>query len=200
MEIYGTPTSPYTRIARIVAAELGFQPPLRTIKWRETPDDLFKINPAGRIPLLVDGECSVGESRTICNYLMAHPEARPAASFRRLDGDARWDEENLLGVIYAAIDGFVVIRVLDDPPAISHPYKERSRERIDQCFRAIDVIAAQGYLIEPDGFGMAEAALITAIDTIGGRGVADLSGYADAHAIRTRFAERPSVTETTPVY
>lgn len=200
MEIYGTPTSPYTRIARIIAAELGFQPPLRTMKWRETPDELFKINPAGRVPLLVDGDRKVCESRTICNYLMAHPEARPEASFRKLDGATRWDEENLLGIIYAAIDGLVVIRVLDDPPAVSHPYKERSRERIDRCFRALDAIAAQGHLVEPNGFGIAEAALITAIDAIGGRGISDLSAYAHAYAINARFADRLSVVETTPVY
>ncbi len=200
MEIYGTPTSPFTRIARIIAAELGFQPPLRMMKWRDTPDDLYKINPAGRIPLLVDGDRSVAESRTICNYLMVHPLARPEASFRKLEGDTRWDEENLLGMIYAAIDGFVVIRYLDDPPAVSHPYKSRSRERIDQCFRVIDDIAAQGYLVEPDGFGVAEAALIAAIDTIGGRGIADLSGYVHANAVRARYADRASVADTAPVY
>ncbi len=200
MEIYGTPTSPYTRIARIIAAELGFQPPLRMMKWRETPDDLYKINPAGRIPLLVDGDRSVGESRTICNYLIGHPQAHPEASFRKLEGDTRWDEENLLGMIYAAIDGLVVIRALDDPPAVSHPYKERSRERIEQCFRAIDDIAAQGYLVEPNGFGIAEAALITAIDAIGGRGIADLSGYVHTNSIRTRYADRTSVAETAPVF
>jgi glutathione S-transferase len=200
MEVYGTQTSPFTRIVRMVAMESGIDLPLREIFWRKTPDTLFEINPGGRIPLLVDGPRRLGESRAICNYLMEHERARPVDSFRPLSGSWRWEEEHLLGIIYAAIESMVVIRVLGDPPAASHPYLDRCRERIACCFGAIDGIAGQGYLIDPDRFGMAEAALITAADVIEGRGAGDLGMHANVGAIRRRFSARPSVAATVPVY
>jgi len=196
MEIYGTPTSPYTRIARIVAYELGFSLPLRELSWREDAGTLFEANPAGRIPLLVDGDLRIGESRVICNYLMEHDGAAQSESFRPLRGASRWDEEGLLNTLYGAIDSFAVIRFFGDPSGESHSYFARSRERIDQCFLAIDQIAARHYLVDPDHFGMAEAALITAVDAIEGRKVADLGEYKNVGAIRTRFMDRESILET----
>lgn len=55
MELYGTKNSPYTRVVRVLAAELGLAPELRPMVWRETPDALFELNPTGRVPVLVDG-------------------------------------------------------------------------------------------------------------------------------------------------
>lgn len=200
MELYGTRTSPFTRVVRIVAMELGFALDLREIFWRLSSDALFQLNPGGRVPLLVDGARRLGESRTICSYLMEHGQARAAESFRVLGGTRRWDEENLVGAIYAAIDSLVVIRVLNDPPAVSHPYMDRCRERIRHCFQSIDELARQGYLVDPACFGMAEAALITAADAIEGRGAADLQMYANVTAIRARFANRPSVVNSSPPF
>ena len=200
MELYGTRTSPFTRVVRIVAMELGFALDLREIFWRLSSDALFQLNPGGRIPLLVDGARRLSESRTICSYLMEHEQARAADTFRLLHGTRRWDEENLLGMIYPAIESLVVIRVLNDPPAVSHPYVDRCRERIGHCFQTIDELARQGYLVDSERFGMAEAALITAADAIEGRGAADLQMYANVTAIRTRFASRPSVVGSSPPF
>ena len=200
MEVYGTQTSPFTRIVRIVAMEMGIDLPLREMFWRKTSDALFKINPGGRVPLLIDGARRLGESRAICSYLMEHEQARPVDAFRPLNGSARWDEENLLGLIYSAMESLVVIRVLNDPPAVSHPYVDRCRERIKHCFEAIDQISRQGYLIDPDRFGMAEVALITAADVIEGRGAYDLGEYANVNALRQRFSARPSVVATAPIF
>lgn len=200
MELYGTRTSPFTRVVRMIAMEMGIALELREIFWRKSSDALFRLNPGGRVPLLIDGAQHLGESRTISSYLMEHEQARPAESFRVLGGTRRWDEENLVGVIYAAIDSLVVIRVLSDPPAVSHPYVDRCRERIGHCFQSIDELASRGYLIDPERFGMAEAALITAADAIEGRGAADLGMYANVTAIRTRFASRPSVVNSSPPF
>lgn len=48
MELYGTANSPYTRIVRVLAAELGFEPQLRPMAWRETLMRCSRsIRPAG---------------------------------------------------------------------------------------------------------------------------------------------------------
>lgn len=198
MEVYGTQTSPFTRIVRIVALEVGIDLPLREMYWRKAPEALFQLNPGGRVPLLVDGPRHLSESRAICAYLMECAQARPQDSFRPLRGESRWDEEHLLGIIYAALESVVVIRVLGDPPAVTHPYIERCRERIRRCFDTIDTLAKKGFLIDSERFGVAEAALITAADVIEGRGAAQLGRYSNVGAIRSRFGARPSIVATAP--
>src|SRR3546814_8337127 len=96
MDLYGTPTSPYTRVVRIMARELGHDLPLKEMNWRKMPDELFRLNPAGRIPLLVDDGHKVFESRIIAAYLQAKGEPKPAPDLRPLGGDGRWEEENLI--------------------------------------------------------------------------------------------------------
>ena len=48
--LYGTPTSPYTRIARIAAAEFGYEYEFCGLRWRVSPAELFEINPVRRVP------------------------------------------------------------------------------------------------------------------------------------------------------
>src|SRR3546814_15868084 len=101
------------------------------MNWRKMPDDLFRLNPAVRIPLLVDDGRKVFESRIIAAYLQAKAGPNPAPDFRALAGDGRWDEENLVSLAYAAMDGGVVRGVLADPPAATHPYLARSLKRTE---------------------------------------------------------------------
>lgn len=200
MELYGTETSPFTRIARIIAAEIGLSVPLRPMAWRKDPVGLFQLNPAGRIPVLVDGDRSVCDSRVICNYLMDHADAAPADSFRSLKGPEKWDEENVLCMIYGSLESVAILSYFRDPPQVSHPYIDRSRERIDECFSGLNDIAAKGFLVEANTFGLAEAALITSIDVIEGRSFADLGAFKNIHDIKTRFVTRASVVATKPDY
>jgi len=198
MELYGTKTSPFTRIVRIIAVELGFEMPLIEKAWRRDSHDIYRLNPAGRIPILVDGDRGVSDSRTICNYLMEHEKAQPAQSFRVLRGKKEWDEENALCMIYGFLESVAMLSYFRDPPQVAHPYIDRNRERIDECFEGLDTISAMGFLVEPDSFGMAEAALITSMDIIEGRKFADLGAYENVREIRSLFRHRPSLTDTRP--
>jgi len=85
MKLFYTPNSPYARICRIVAIEGGLadalelaQVPLRT------PDSpSLRHGPLGKIPLLVDGDLALGESRLICGYFDqrgSNPPSLPGAS------------------------------------------------------------------------------------------------------------------------
>jgi len=201
MDLYGTPTSPYTRVARIAAAELGFSYDFHDLRWRVSPTELFAVNPIGRVPLLVDGQQRIADSRVIWAYLQARPNAAPPESLRPLDGAHRWDEENMVSLIYATMEAMMVLRGLAEPPPVTdHPYLARSRERIDICLAAIDTAASRGFLVAPDSFGLAEAALIAATGVLDGYRIAKIDGLRHIAAILDRFASRPSVAGTQPEF
>jgi len=198
MELHGTKTSPFTRIVRIIAAEMNFDLPLRVKGWRTESKDIYQLNPAGRIPVLVDQDRRICDSRTISNYLMEHKQARPSASARLLLGPTRWDEENILCMIYGSLESLAILSYFRDPPEVSHPYIERNHGRIQECFSALDAVAERGFLVKPASFGLAEAALITSIDIIQGRSFANLDAYNNVRAIHAQFADRASVLDTKP--
>lgn len=201
MRLFGTYTSPYTRIVRIMAIELGFDLPLVEIYWRKTPMELFAMNPRGRIPVLADEGSYVTESRTIVEYLWEKggDGVFKHGDLRRICGETRWEEEAVLSEVYGALEAVMVLRGLSEPPAIrEHPYIERSRQRINHCYAQLDSKAARGYLVEKESFGLSEAALIAASDMIEHWGFCDLAAYSNAHALRMRYSERPSVAQTRP--
>jgi glutathione S-transferase len=85
MKLFYTPNSPYARICRIVAVEGGLAEDLELVRVPlRTPDSpSLRHGPLGKIPLLVDGDLALGESRLICGYLdqrSAGPASLPGAT------------------------------------------------------------------------------------------------------------------------
>ena len=72
MKLYSSPGSPNALRARAVAFELGFDPEIVNINIaageNRTPEFL-KLNPNGKVPVLVDGDVVLWESRAIGVYL-----------------------------------------------------------------------------------------------------------------------------------
>ena len=68
MKLYGTPISPFTRKAMVIAHELDLK--LEIIPRPENQDEFRRINPLGKIPALVldDGSVLI-DSPVICEYL-----------------------------------------------------------------------------------------------------------------------------------
>lgn len=80
MKLHLNATSPYARVARIVALEKGLEDKL-TLCWSDPWSDeaaLLAANPAGRVPALVtdEGE-TIAESLLIAQYLDAQADACP---------------------------------------------------------------------------------------------------------------------------
>lgn len=80
MRLFYTPNSPYARICRIVAIEGGIAGQLELVRVPlRTPDSpSLQHGPLGKIPLLVDGDLVLGESRLICGYLDQRGDAPPS--------------------------------------------------------------------------------------------------------------------------
>jgi glutathione S-transferase len=68
MKLYGTPISPFTRKAMVVAKELDLK--LTVLPRPEDAAEFRRINPLGKIPALVLDDGSVlFDSPVICEYL-----------------------------------------------------------------------------------------------------------------------------------
>jgi glutathione S-transferase len=69
--------SPFCRKVRIVLAEKGLAFTLTLEKVWERRDEFLALNPAGEVPVLVDGDTVVVDSQAICEYLDEVHRERP---------------------------------------------------------------------------------------------------------------------------
>lgn len=95
MKLYSNPLSPNSRRPVVVAKHLGLE--VEHVIMDFAKGDLKKpefvaINPSGRIPVLVDGDLVLTESRAICQYFASKkPESGLLGSDERGRADvARW--------------------------------------------------------------------------------------------------------------
>lgn len=196
MELLGTSNSPYTRIVRVLAAELGLPVTLRELSWRTTPQQSFEASPVGRVPVLIDGDLHLYDSRVIAEYLLQHPEARRPGHFRAAQGSDHWHAQNVVTLAYSIMDGGGILRTFGDLPG-SHPYLERSRQRIRQCFDEIDRIVGAGFLA--DGrFGVVDIAVITAYQVACAAGFLPEAAPTHLPAWAEQHRDRPSIANTMP--
>lgn len=88
MKLYYTKRSPYARKVRVLAFEKGIDLELIEVDLSNKPDELLRLNPLGKIPVLeiANGE-SFSDSTVICEYLDSlSPELPflPRANFKRM--------------------------------------------------------------------------------------------------------------------
>lgn len=91
MELYSSPSSPFARKCRIVAHELGIPLEESNLDPRGN-EDFRRINPLGKIPVLVlDDGSMLFDSRVICEYLNDYKNGHffPKDSMWR-SGAGRW--------------------------------------------------------------------------------------------------------------
>lgn len=108
MKLFGSTTSPYVRIIRVLAQELGIVNDMQII-WNSLTEDsvkeeLTKLNPLTKIPFLVDEDVYVADTVNIINYLQEKTNNYSYA----LDKNNRWQEELCLTQIFGALDAGVL--------------------------------------------------------------------------------------------
>lgn len=75
LTVYGAPLSPFVRKVRLFLAEKGLDYQLEVILPFGQPAWYRDISPLGRIPAIKDGDFSLADSSTICQYLEEkHPK------------------------------------------------------------------------------------------------------------------------------
>lgn len=102
MKLYGSTTSPYVRRLRVWLEDVPHQFVNINIFNEEDRATLKSINPALKIPMLVDDWQAVFDSRVIFNYLN-HKFEKEVTTI---------DDENAITLINAANDSFVELLLL----------------------------------------------------------------------------------------
>lgn len=122
--LIGSQTSPFVRRIRIVLENIPFD--FKELNIFETEDaiTLNKVNPINQVPVLLDGEQKVWDSRHIYNYL-SQKHSLPKLSL---------DQENTLTALESAMNSAVTLLLMkrsgmntDD----SYMFINRQKERIE---------------------------------------------------------------------
>ena len=158
MRLLCTPASLYSRIVRVVAAELGIELPIEYVGVRAEAGKLLEYNPAGKVPTLVlDDESMLAESRPICEYLES------LAGRHVLAGLGDHQGRQLESVVAGFVDGLAVW-VREE----RRPRQDQSadiialeRSRASRCLAYFD-----GRPLEAPAFGYAQISLAVALDVM----------------------------------
>ena len=128
--LIGSKTSPFVRRIRMVMEEIPYD--LKELNIYETEDGLKlnKINPVNQIPVLIDGEQTIWDSRQIFNYINLHHK------LHNID----WQDENMLTAIEGAMTSAVALLQMSrcgmniDEPFV---YVNRQKERIESVLNYV---------------------------------------------------------------
>ena len=69
LRLHHLPLCPYSRKVRLALREKNLVAELVEVEPWKAEDDFFALNPAGEVPILVDGDAVIADSTAICEYL-----------------------------------------------------------------------------------------------------------------------------------
>ncbi|MCC7272009.1 MAG: glutathione S-transferase N-terminal domain-containing protein [Alphaproteobacteria bacterium] len=137
MRLFMTAGSPYARIVRIAARELGLAPRITEVPTtlRDPASVVLPYSPLGRVPVLeADDGLALGDTRTICEYL---DRLHVGPRFVPNGGPDLWQERAFEAFAIGLLDGFIAYgRELGRPedkrsPAIFDGEVNRARRCLD---------------------------------------------------------------------
>lgn len=188
--------SPYARKVLVAAHELGVADRIEVIHHETSPtrrnDEVFALNPLGKVPVLIDAGLTLFDSNVICDYLdRLDGRARlipadPAARYRALQWQA---------LAQGMADAGIAVRweVERRPEALRWPAMRDGQQA--KIVAACDYLEAHiGELPAPDLGAIAVATTLSWIDF---RHVHDFqAGRPRLTAWYAGFCERPSMLAT----
>jgi glutathione S-transferase len=195
MKLYGTTTSPFVRRVRVVAAEVG-----EPIDRIDTATDagqaaLREVSPIRKVPVAVVDGRTLYDSHVIIDWLIqtrGFGELAPARD--------RWREHNLMSAVDGALDSVLPLFYLrrDGVAIDGTPYATRQLDRADAIFAWLAGQLAPDRRSFAGGFGLAELAVITALDWMEFRASYPTERASGLAALRAAWAERPALVATRP--
>jgi glutathione S-transferase len=195
MKLYGTTTSPFVRRVRVVATEVG-----EPIDMLDTATDagqaaLREISPIRKVPVAVVDGITVFDSHAIIDSLVAARGWHDLAPVRD-----RWHEQNVINAIDSALDSVIQLFYLrrDGVAIAGTPFETRQLDRADAIFGWLGKQVAKDGRGFGDGFGLAELALVTALDWMDFRTAYPTERAASVESVRAAWRERPSLAATRP--
>lgn len=170
----------------------------KVINYLEVPQDaayLKSISPINKLPVLIDGENTIFESRVIANYL----------GDKFLWTPPTIEEENMLSMIDAASDVAVNLFLLRrggmDVSLNSESgnwYVERQKERVPLIFDHVEPWAKTRDEKNSDHWNYVTMSLLSYVDWAMYREMADFAAHPGLPDFVRRFSSKPGVSETSP--
>lgn len=138
--LIGSLPSPFVRRIRMVMEHIPHEFKPLNIYEPHDAEELKKHTPINQIPVLLDGETKIWDSRVIFNYLSEKHEIQKLS----------WPEENLLTAIEGALNAGVALLLMKRSGIdTNQPYMivERHKERIDSILNYLKSYAENEGLI-----------------------------------------------------
>lgn len=194
--LIGSFTSPYVRKIRLLLFSLGTYK-FESINYLEQKDGeyLKSINPINQIPILLDGETKIFDSRVIYNHLAKKHHLKPLTI----------EEENILSAIDAAMDTSINLFSLrrggldlDAENGHKNAYIERQKERVPLI---LNWLTPWVKTLDPKNtahWNFLTMSLYSYLYWGEFRNIVDLSAFPDHKQFLENFKSAPGVHETTP--
>lgn len=187
-KLVGSTPSPYVRRLRLWLNDVDYEFIELDIYSESGSAALQKYNPAMKIPMLLDDEQPVYDSRVIFRYLSEKLD-RPALSVT---------EENQLTLIDAAVDGHIILMMAGRSGIDTGQDMllcNLQRNRLAQTLPVLDNWAAEGVFSQ---WQYPAICLFSFLDWVCFRNLLDLSAWPGLKAFHQAQQHRPGVQITDP--
>jgi glutathione S-transferase len=188
--LIGSLTSPYVRKIRLVIHGLDFQ--LKVVNYlEETGNDYLKsVNPVNKLPVLMDGEKVILDSRIIYYYLAQKNHWAPLTL----------DEENILTAIDGAMDTSISLFSLKRGGLdleSGNSYVQRQIERVPHILNFLSPWVKTLDEKNPKHWNFLSMSLYSYLYWVEFRGMYNLQDHPVLKEFLEKFKDAPGVVETT---
>ena len=200
MKLIGTPTSPYTRKARVVLAEKRIDYEFVVDVPYEANSRVPALNPLGKVPVLVlDDDTTLFDSRVIVEYV---DHASPVARLIPEDTRARIQVRRWEALADGCTDAIVAIAIERRRPEAmqSRDHIARQQAKIDRALQAMaDELGGKPWC-SGDFFNLSDVAAGCCLGYLDLRlpDVPWRKSYANLARIADKLAQRVSFRDTAP--
>ncbi|GAB3673326.1 glutathione S-transferase family protein [Salinisphaera aquimarina] len=187
MKLLGSGTSPFVRRIRLLLGDTPCEFASMDIYGADR-DQLRRHNPALKIPMLIDGDNGIYDSRVIARYLADKMALAPLS----------WAQENQLTLIDAVNDSGVTLALSKRSGidiAADVLFYNLQHERIRLSLDALSEQAAAGAF---DDWHYPAMCVYALVDWMELRDLFDFSAHQPLLEVRQRHRQQPMVAETDP--
>ena len=188
MKLVGSTPSPYVRRIRLWLAEADYEFVDLNIYSEEGREVLRTYTPAMKIPMLVDGDQSVFDSRVIYRYL----------NDKMLKETLTLEQENAISLVDSLQESFI-IQLMSLRSGIDIESNililKLQEERIDQTLPVLEQMVKDGLF---DNWQYPAICLFALLDWVTFRELYDFSAYSALENFRLEQLQRPIVQKTDP--
>jgi glutathione S-transferase len=190
--LIGSARSPYVRICRMLLIQNNIDFNFRLLNFVDDPKDaatLASVTPINRVPLLLDGDQKIFDSRVIVNYLMQKH------GWKRLS----LDEENYVSASYSCLEAGVALFLLRrDGLDTESPgfYFSRQRARIPANLKYLAPWVSELDPSRPGDWNYPAMSLFSFLFWAEARDLLKISDYPEHAAFQARFENACGVAAT----